>query len=296
MVEKEALDTWQLLLNNLPNTSQIVKVKITEAERDAQYDSSKYLDFWFSILDEGISLLVLLQELTEESFNSLKKKTSPSFLLLISRACTLTVAVRRLLVSGLEDAARPVARSFLETLDLALATLTDEQFADGFFGGEDSGERHSDIFWRNKISSGKIELRIEHTLQMAEISEESQNAIFEFRKNSRKVLSPSTHSSVESAFVSLFVPSLATPGMFAKSTFGHVSIHSPGLLSFMIRAIYLYCLPILLLRGVEEPPRIFTGEASIEKEDSATNIFFALDKILRDYDHLFPPPLDFPED
>ena len=83
--------------------------------------------------------------------------------------------------------------------------------------------------------------------------------------------------------------------MFTKSIFGHVSIHTPGLLSFMIRAIYLYSFPILLLRGVEKPPRIFTGEISIEKEDSIANIFFALDKMLRDYNHLFPPPLEFPE-
>jgi hypothetical protein len=64
----------------------------------------------------------------------------------------------------------------------------------------------------------------------------------------------------------------------------------------MIRAIYLYCFPILVLCRAEEPPKALAGEFSAEKEDLAANIFFALDQMLRKYDHLFPPPLEFPDE
>ena len=296
MVEKEALDTWNSLLKKMPPISQSIRENIAEAESNAQDDSSKHLDFWFSILDEGMSLLVLLQELSEESFDNLTEKPPPSFLLLLSRACNLTFAVRRLLLNGLEDAARPVARSFLETLDLALATLTDDDLSNRFWGGDDANENHADIFWKNYIAGGKIEPRIRHTMQVADIGEETQNIIFEFRKNSKKTLSSSVHSSIDSAFRSFYVPSLATPGILTKSIFGHISILSPELLSFMIRAIYLYCFPILLLCRDENPPKVLAGERSVGKEENAFNIFLALDKIIRTYDHLFPPEFELPEE
>lgn len=296
MIEKEALDTWQSLLSNLPPISKDVRENIADAERIAQEDSSKYLNFWFSVLDEGLSLLITLQEIAEESFENSTEKPSPSFLFLLSRSCTLTIGVRQLLLNGLEDTARPVARSFLETLDLTLALITDDDLSSRFLGGDDADENHADAFWKNYISGGKLEPRIRKALQVANIGEETKNIIFEFRKSSKKTLSSSVHSSIDSAFRSFYVPSLASPGLLTKSVFGHVSILSPELLSFMIRAIYLYCFPILLLCRSENPPKAFAGKYSAEKDENASRIFLALDEIMRTYDHLFPPEFEFPEE
>jgi hypothetical protein len=293
MTNKEILNVWQnLVKTSFPNATRIdVGTQLTEVEAQANSDSDKHLRFLLDLIDEALHFLLQLHRFTYEDYLRLKDKPQPSFLFVLSRACILTTAIRRLVVLGLQEAARPVARSLLETLDLAIVTLADDEFAKRFSGKE--SEYDANKFWQDYIAKGRLEKRIKNILGHAGLNEEEQNEVLKPRNEIRKQLSASVHSSVSSAFTSMFIPSIDRPGLLKLSLLGHVDAYSPGLLSWTVLEIYHFG-AIFHKLLLAEKTCIFLRPVPSEELESMFAAFMTLQHMCIQHPEELPPEFIFP--
>ena len=118
---------------------------------------------------------------------------------------------------GLEIAARPIARSLLETFDLAIVALSDDEFANLYFPLEIPVDHNE--FWKKNIAWGRIDKRIVDVLNQLGLSDLQKQMIYDARNWGKTTLSEDVHASSTSAFRAMFVPSLRNPGLLSASLF-----------------------------------------------------------------------------
>jgi hypothetical protein len=192
-----------------------------------------------------------------------------------------------LLLAGLEDAARPVTRTLIETIDLAIVALADEEFAEKYMSEDEDYD--SEYFWKSQVAYGKIYSKIKDTIMLAGLPEDEANNFVNTRKEQKNHLSSAVHVSVESSFRSFATPSLNNRNLLAVSPQGHVSIHSPGHASMVIDEIYKFGALVVRFIISPTPPTIFKN---IEKEntDSLLASFLVLQELVTRYESQLPPP------
>lgn len=220
---------WVLIKDkDFPNAYRIdVTREIDRTERITASDAKQHLTLWLALTDESLHFLLLMYRFAAERVDEVPKATAKStvaFRSLLARICTLTVAIRRLVVAGLEDAARSVMRSWLETQDLLIAVLGDEEFAEQYSSAVHTTDYDANEFWKAEIGYGRLNKRITRALSRAEMSSKQKEDFLENRKVIKEKLSESVHSSLPSATFSEAVPSLSKPSFYNRSLLGHVSI------------------------------------------------------------------------
>lgn len=231
-----------------------VRRNLADAESSCRRTADVALQPWIGILEESLHCLYHLYGLMSEQ-QARGDGHPPAAMLLVGRSCSMVAAVRRLVISGFEDASRPVARSLLEGLDLALVTLVDTEFGEAFTGDDNGYDE--DEFWRAQIAYGRIHRRVEGILVAAGLSQEDTREIIGAKKYLRRALSGSAHSSLNSALAASFVPSLIRPGLLSPSIWGHISLNSPRLLNAIIQEILVF---VRLVAGQlisDTPPPLF---------------------------------------
>jgi|GEM_PF-2835679 len=293
-IDEEILKTWRKYVGKKHQKASRLDVKksIAKAERHAKKDAAELLGLWLALLDEALHLLLILHKFTRESRESAKEKSSPAFIMLLSRACMLVVAIRKLVISGLEGAARPIGRSLMETIDLAIATLADDELGNIYF--PDTIPVNHNEFWKKNVAWGKIDKRILDILNQLTLSEEQKQRIEIARNWGKEYLSEDVHSSSTSAFRAWFVPSLRHPGKLSGSLVGHVSLHSPQLLSWVIYVVYYFIAIVIRLLISDKLPLAFQGEVSDETMDSLFVAALSYQELVFKHSQDLPPPLTVP--
>lgn len=241
-IEREIEAVWQSFADEYsisePRTN--VKARLEQVERETAADAREYLFLWIALFDEALYSLLALNDFTGELPNG-EIVSTRVFELFLARVCVLMVAVRKLVVSGLEDVARIVVRSLLEALDLAITSLADDEFAERYSSAVEDEKYDANDFWKKNIGYKKLNTRVRKVLESTGLTDQQVEWFFENRRLTKEHFSGSVHSSAAtSAIFSTGVPSLAEPGMFSTSMLGHISIHSPDLLSFVIEEIHRF--------------------------------------------------------
>jgi hypothetical protein len=240
---------------------------------------------WLTILDEGIETLLSLHDLILWKRKEGDCTSSPVYFVLTGRSCALAAAIRHLIVSGLEESARPVVRSLAETLNLGLVALVDAKVAEAFLEAVD--ESAAKEFWKSHVAYGKIR-ELQRTVgRKAGMSEAETNRWMKRQENLWKAFSGSTHSSVKSAFDASIIPSLRRREYVSMAVLGQVSFYAPHTLGFVYSAIWDYVGISLKLAMSASPPHDLAlspqhwGNGKV-KWDSLTVSFMTLqDAILR---------------
>jgi hypothetical protein len=290
-VEQEVLATWAKVVSEfgLRDANRAdVSTLLARVEVESLADCREHLTLWLGIYDEALHFLLSMNQAMQDCFVTSNRGVTRAFVLLLARILSLATAVRRLITSGLEDAARPVARSLLETLDLAIVTFFDEAFA-ADFGAEETYSANA--FWKAQIGFGKLNPRIRRAFETAGLTTDQIDGFFGRRFEMKGILSDSVHSSYASAFRSYLVPSLRRSDQFRLSPLGHVSIHSPGLLSLIISEVHWFGAVITNSYALNPPPPLFRDERAIPSLGSMFAAGLTLDALVKKYDAELPPPL-----
>lgn len=293
-IQEEISKAWEALVNSSFQDAYRLDIsaEVVRAERQSKTDVRKHLTLWLAIFDEALQFLLLLNRLTHQCFSESDKKITRSFVMLLARIIALTIAIRRLVTSGLEDAARPVARSFIETMDLALVCLYDDDFARDFSAeGYDSNQ-----FWKSHIGFGKLNFRLRRVLEVAGMDQEGIDNFFRHRAEMKGNLSDSVHSSLASAFRSMMIPSLSKPGRLSTSWLGHISAHSPGLLSLIILEVHQFGAVVVNSIVSDKQSLLFRDVPVTPDLDSVFASGLLLQQLVERYDEQLPPPFPWGEE
>lgn len=277
-------------------TEEILRFPLEEEfkrlENECKDDTNNYLGPWVAMLDESLLFLFLLYKYCWNQKNE-NRVGAPTFFMLLARACSHVMAIRKLITGGLEDSARSVSRSFMETIDLLLVSLIDEEFSDLYFS-EDIDEN---LFWKTNVAYGRIYHRIDKVIELAGIDESEREDYILHRKEAKKFLSGSVHSDRTSAFRSMLIPSLKHYGKLSTSVLGHVSTHSPGHLSLIITEVYYFGSIFLKLLIKDKLNKLVKGSIeSIECKSFTTSFFVLQELVTEHYEEYLTMELGFPEE
>lgn len=115
--QREILEVWAKFRDEgFPDAVRIdVTREMKSAEVIAGSDAEQHLHLWLALTDESLHFLLSVYRFAEENVEKVPEvtvKSAVAFRSLLARMCALTVAVRRLVVAGLGDAARPIIRSW----------------------------------------------------------------------------------------------------------------------------------------------------------------------------------------
>ncbi len=293
-IRQEILDVWVEVTNSsFPNASRVdVTHEMEHAERLAASDAEQHLGLWLALTDKPLHLLMLLYQFAEENVEKVpaeRGRSAAAFRSLLARLCALTVAIRRLVVTGLEEAARLIMRLWLETLDLAIVLLADEDFATRFTSAVTDADYDANELWKAEIRYGRLNRRLERVLAKAEMSREQIEHSLGDRKLTKGKLSESVHSSLPSAMFSEAIPSLSSPGFYNRSLLGSVSSNSPDLLSLIIEYVHEFGVIFHKLLTSSRPPPLLNNTKSFVGRSSLHVGFFTLQEMMERYCGMLPP-------
>lgn len=240
-----------------------------------------HLEPWLCCFDEGVMFLNFVNNWIWEIQELDPGKHRAAVMILAGRGCTLAAAIRELVVSGFEDPARALTRTFHETLELILAILADDSLNKEYMREDDGFDENE--FWKKHIGFGRINIYLQKTAKRAGFTEQEIKSWQSERNENKKILSGSIHLAPFSAFRSSLVPSLANPKMFCRSTFGHHSLHTPGLLLHLAEEIWRFGSMFLRLLMCEQPPTGFEGSKdrlNLQSCESMFVSFFTLQQLV----------------
>lgn len=262
---------------------------LCEAKEKAEADIDSHMALQMLIYKESIHFLMQLDRMVTIGPNTIGNQINVAFALLLSRCISLVVGIYRLITSGLEDAARPVARSLLETLDLAIVSLTDDEFTLNYLGENEDYDDNK--FWKEHVAYGKIYNKIRKTIELTGLPKEEAESYINSRRELKSILSGSVHVSVSSSFRSFCTPSLGNRNLLARAPEGHVSVHSPGFIAMVIKEIYRFGTIFIKLMIAPSPLDVFEN---IEKDSkvSLTAAFLVFQDLVIKYDDQLPPPFE----
>ncbi len=295
-IKEEIEAVWSRIADRQPVEVSRINVgsELERVELETANDAQEYLYFWLALLDEALHCLLTLHDFAEEL--SVEKNVSAiSFRALVARACALTVAVKRLIATGLEDIARIVARSLLETLDLALVCVANPEFAQLYHSALADEEYSANEFWRKHISGDRLNRKVRHVFDSTDLTDEEVSFYFDNRKVAREQFSGSVHSSAHSALFSDGIPSLRELGMISTSILGHISAYSPGALSFVIMEVRRFGVVIFHLITSDDSPAVLKDAKFNLAYPNVYVAFLTLQEITERHSEMLPPPLEFPD-
>ncbi len=202
----------------------------------------------------------------------------PSLAMLLGRACNMQVAVRTLVTRGLDEAARVVARSLRENIDIALVTFADTSFAMRYFEATDQKR-----FWRDEIARGAIHVKAEQVYAQTGVVDMSFR---EARKEQWRHLSEATHATAFSAFAGAATVSLADGGL-VPSPLGCIGIRGPAILAGVASETNDFMGTVMRLSSLPNAPSKFERARfdSDSRLTSAVSAYFVLQELINRHRH-----------
>jgi hypothetical protein len=244
--ESEAINYEALWSRNRAN---LLRGKIGACREDVLGKASAHLfilDFciiWFSSYTEALAVAFLVRRQNSERDDQHNVANLISW-----RICTELVAIRKLVLEGLDVPAKQILRSMSENLDaLGLATISAEFCADFI---EDQDVENANKTWHKYISKGKARKLIKNNLPVYFAENITEHDIY--REEEEKVLSAAAHPSFISSFVSLFPEYdevLDSDSIGISNVFSHFSLRT---LRYCSYRLLMHCMYDLSLFSIYE--------------------------------------------
>lgn len=216
----------------------LIPVKNIELELNKKQDECtdiifKQLDDFMIIFDEGIKTIIKIHDVCE----LVHSNTMGGFSLAVlsAKMVSLLLGIRKMIYSGLVDCVKNLQRPLIETIDIFLACLNNEDISADF--GKKSAMYDNNKFWKDNFAYGKVNKEIVQLFTRLEASEEYIEYFTQKRKDQKNFLSNSIHSSFNSAFVNYLMCTL--DGEYSNDLFGKVTTAYPNMLLNLIEDINL---------------------------------------------------------
>jgi hypothetical protein len=138
----------------------------------------------------------------------------------------------------LEEPAAVLGRSALESLDLCIVCIADQEFAARFLGLEDDFDANA--FWKAEVGYGRIRKKLQAIRSALQYDQVQLVELDQLRNALQLEFSESVHSGSRAVLRAAIVPSLKHKGMWSQEFLGHISRRSPYLLSWLSLEVHKF--------------------------------------------------------
>lgn len=232
-------------------------------EKEIENEVSESMQPWLHILEDSIQWLANITLLLSEKNRTGQLTTSQqSIWALIGASCTHSLAVRRLILSGLDSPARVTARTLDEHLCACIAFLHDEKLASKFHECE-TDEETAD-FWFKNLNTKALRKHLNAVERSFGMPQNLSDEMGNWRQEELATFSLAVHPSYIGAALTTYTQS---PGReeYGLAFLGKASSFSERTLKFSCKRIwYFSCFGFKMLCSEHNsrPPIV-----NIEKEN-----------------------------
>lgn len=164
-----------------------------ETEQNLSEVMSEFnLDNYMELYDVALNLLIETRIRLDELMPNYNDQVT--FLMLISKATTLMIGIRKALTSGLPDVFKCLFRPLTETMDMFYVCLINEEFYNEFGNSKELYDNNE--FWYKKARYKSLKPKIRTLMLRISDNEELFSYFNERRESQTKFLSESLHSSL----------------------------------------------------------------------------------------------------
>lgn len=202
-----------------------IEDSLFEREKETSTMAIEHLESAIALYDIGLQALISFHKAFEQAQD--KNRTDFSYVVLTAKICSLLLAIRKMLMSGMVDASKCLMRPLFETVDIFYVCLIDTEFSKRY--GNIDQIYDNKKFWSQNINANKTKQNIRNLFIKLEIENAHIKSFFKSREASQDFLSNSLHGSFNSAFSNYMTYELDGSGL-SKNIFGKVTVAYPRLL------------------------------------------------------------------
>lgn len=245
-IQKEISQLWDEAFDKLSKESIEIAWDrkflnlLNEREKESIKQAVKYLEPWISILNEGIQWLtqlhVALSLARSGDFEKDKEILVP--FALVGSACAHSVAIRRLILSGLDASAKVLLRTLIETLNVCIAVIDNIGLLNEFRAAQDFIIAKK--FWNQKLSHSKLNIILTKIEKSLDFDDEVMDDLKGWREETLSLCSQYVHPSYVASLFSAEPPSVLYPYNHSPGILGKTSITSLRTLPEVCKAIWYF--------------------------------------------------------
>lgn len=252
IIQDDFMATWASEAKTFPEASLFdLDNYLRDSFGAASVQAIKLIPDHVFMLGQATSCLILLAKFVGEREMNAR---IAAFLSQAHRSANCLIAIRLLLMNGLEETCRPITRNFLESIDISLACIVDGDFATRFFGDD---QIEFDSLWKSDIGYGKIYERLRIAGKWAGIPDEEIEGHIQHRKVHKTVLSSSVHGDAAGGLRSMLPPLLGYPEMLSTKPHGVISAHTANHMAMVIGEALKYASWVLKILMSKDAPSEF---------------------------------------
>jgi hypothetical protein len=236
------------------------------------------------VFDETLQCCLQFESFIRVAHNA---SGAPAALLVGRRICAVLTGVRHLVVAGLEEPAAVLGRSALESLDLCIVCIADQEFARRFLGLEDDFDANA--FWKAEVGYGRLRKKLQAIRLALGYDQERLAELEQLRSALQLEFSESVHSGSGAVIRAAIVPSLKHKAMWSQEFFGHISRRSPYLLSWLSLEVHKFAENVFSIMHEELPGAALANAPLGPEAEGFLVSYMILQELILTYPHVIPP-------
>lgn len=220
---------------------------LTKRERESESIVAKHLQPWLHILEDSIQWLANLAAILERlNTEGALDKAGRTIWVMVGASCAHAMAVRRLVLSGLDTPARAEARTLDEHLCACIAFLHDRQLAENFQGCETKDDAAQ--FWYKNLNTKAMSKHLNAVERSVGLDAEVSVDMRAWRSNEIDWFSQAIHPSYLGAGLTALTLSAEDPDKHGPAFLGMASACSDRTLNFACKSIwYFACFGFMMI-------------------------------------------------
>jgi len=233
-------------------------IMLAKRERESERIATKHLQPWLHILEDSVQWLANLTAILDR-MNTAQQlgDAERSVWAMVGASCAQAVAVRRLVLSGLDTPARAAARVLDEHLCACIAFLHDRDLAAKFQQCEGANETAQ--FWYLHLNTKALRKHLNAIERSVGPDQGFSSDMRSWRANEIESFSQAVHPSYLGAALATLTLSAADPNVHGPAFLGMASACSERTLNFTCKSIwYFACLGFMMIFNEDQgkPPII----------------------------------------
>lgn len=220
---------------------------LDKRELESEAIAQKHLQPWLHILEDSIQWLANLATLLERlNSEGTLEKAGKTIWVMVGASCAHAVAVRRLVLSGLDTPARAEVRTLDEHLCACIAFLHDRKLAEDFKECETKDDTAQ--FWYKNLNTKAVSKHLNAVERSIGLEAKISADMRAWRSNEIDWFSQAIHPSYLGAGLTTLTLSAEDPGIYGSAFLGMASACSDRTLNFACKSIwYFACFGFMMI-------------------------------------------------
>ena len=212
---------------------------IDKYEEDAEVEATEHLQPWLHILNDSIQWLAnltgILDRLLAEKTPSEPLRTAWA---LVGASCAHAVAIRRLVLSGLDSTAKATVRILDEHLMVCIVLLHNPKLADDFRKAIDDDE--ASTFWHQNLNTKSLRKHLTEMERAVGLDSEASKIFGDWRREEIRVYSQSIHPSYLASALTVMTLCASNSDSVKLAILGQASAMSQRTLEYACKIILYF--------------------------------------------------------